>query len=146
MKKSFVAILLVMLVSGTLLSACGAADKPIEVKEVVIAKGLGSNMEPVNPSLTFLPAEPIAVSVVLTGRPKKGTVEAKFFYGDQFIAGNTVDVSSANSGVLFSVGENTYAGFTLSHDNPFPVSDTFYVQVFIDGKEYGKYPFAVVAQ
>ena len=146
MKKSMLAILLVALLSGALLAACGSADKPIEVLEVVVAKGLGDNMQPVNPSTTFLPAEPISVSVKLNGRPKKGTVEAKFFYGDQFIAGNVVDVASANSGVVFSVGENTYAGFTLGHDQPYPVSDKFFVQIFIDGKEFGKYPFAIVAQ
>ena len=146
MKKSMLALLLVALLSGALLAACGSADKPIEVKEVVLAKSLGQNMEPVNPSTTFLPTEPISVSVKLNGRPKKGTVEAQFYYGDQFVAGNTVDVASANSGVLFSVGENTFAGFTLSHDQAYPVTDQFYVKILIDGKEFGKYPFAIVAQ
>lgn len=55
-----------------------------------------------------------------------------------------IDIAEVNSGVLFSVGEDTYVGFTLSHDDPFPVSDEFFLEVLINGEKLGDFSFSVV--
>jgi hypothetical protein len=147
---------ILLVIGAVLITACGA--KPVEeaqaveveeettgitVKDVVFTRTLGENMDPVDPTDTFLPSETINVSVVIDGRPKSGIVTGNFYYGSQFIAGTDIDIAEANSGVLFSVGEDTYVGFTLSHDDPFPVSDDFFVEVLIDGEKLGDFPFSV---
>ncbi len=147
---------LLLVIGAILVSACGA--KPAEetqaveveegvtgitVKDVVFTRTLGDSMDPVDPTETFLPSETINVSVVIDGRPKSGIVTGNFYYGNQFIAGTDIDIAEANSGVLFSVGQDTYVGFTLSHDDPFPVSDDFFVEVLIDGEKLGDFPFSV---
>lgn len=154
MKNIFWAILVVGMV---VVSACGA--KPAEdmqvaeaeeetvgitVKDVVFSKSLGEYMEPAEPTESFLPLEPINASVVIDGRPKSGIVTGNFYYGDQFIAGMDIDIAEVNSGVLFSVGEDTYVGFTLSHDDPFPVSDAYFFEVLTNGEKLGDFSFSVV--
>jgi hypothetical protein len=101
-------------------------------------------MEPVEPTETFLSEEPINVSVIIDGRPTSGIVTGNFYYGDQFIAGMDIDIAEANSGVLFSIGEDTYVGFTLSHDDPFPVSDIYFFEVLINGEKMDDFTFSVV--
>ncbi len=55
-----------------------------------------------------------------------------------------MDFADANSGVIFSVGESTYTGFSLTHENPFPISSDYTVEAFLDGELLGVYPFEVV--
>jgi len=145
--------LLLTLCSFVILSACGGSGTTetqtsettqIEVSDVVFAKSLGENMEPVDPTDTFYPNEPVNVSVVINGRPKSGVVTGNFYYGDQFIAGTSVDLGDTNSGVIFSIGQDTYVGFTLSHDTDFPVSDQYFIEVLINDQKLGDYRFAVV--
>jgi len=54
-----------------------------------------------------------------------------------------IDAADVNSGLLFSVGEDAYIGYTLSHDDPFPVSDAYFVDVLINGEKLGDFAFSV---
>ncbi|MBN1138649.1 MAG: hypothetical protein JXM73_18835, partial [Anaerolineae bacterium] len=90
----------------------------VEVLEAVFAHGLGETMQPVDPGADFAPAETVYLSLKIKGRPPAGLVTAAFYWRDTLIAEAGVDLADANSGLLFSVGENTYAGYTLTHEQP----------------------------
>jgi len=44
----------------------------------------------------------------------------------------------------FSVGESTFAGFNLFHEEPLPISPRYRVEAYLDGEKVGDYPFAIV--
>jgi hypothetical protein len=116
----------------------------IEVLEATFAHGLGEQMEPVDPGADFYPDQTVYLSLKIKGRPKEGSVRAQFYWHDTFIAEASVDLADANSGVLFSIGEDTYAGYTLTHEQPFPLSDQYRAEVFYGDQPLGSYPFQVV--
>jgi hypothetical protein len=116
----------------------------IEVADVVFAHGLTEEMAPVDPGSDFRSTEPVYLSVEIKGRPKEGAVIARFYWQDTFIAEATVDLADANSGVLFSIGENTFAGFTLSHEEAWPVGPGYRADLFFGEDALGSYPFRIV--
>jgi hypothetical protein len=141
MKKSLLLIGLVVFV----LAACGGgATQGIEIAEVVFAKELSENYEPVNPTATFYPDEVINVSVTIPGRPKEGVLGAKFLYMDQLIAETSVDFADVNNDLLFSAGQKTFTGFFLTHEEPLYISPLYNVELLIDGTSAGKYAFSVI--
>jgi hypothetical protein len=101
-------------------------------------------MQPVDPGSDFSPDETVYLSVQIKGRPEEGLVIARFYWHDSSIAEASVDLADANSGLLFSIGEDTYAGYTLTHDEPFLVSDQYRAEVFYNDQPLGTYPFRVV--
>lgn len=119
-----------------------AAD--VEVKEATFAHGLTEEMQPVDPGADFDPTETIYLSIKIKGRPKEGVVTAQFYWRDDFIAEADVDLADVNSGLIFSIGEDTFVGYTLSHESPFPVSEGYRAEVFYNGKALGAYDFRVV--
>lgn len=92
---------------------------------------------------SFQPDETVNLSIELEGRPKSGVVAAKFLFRDELIAETTVDVATANKGVIFSFGENTFVRFTVTHKNPLPVSAAYSAVVTFDDKPLGTFPFTV---
>lgn len=141
MKKSLVLFAVMAL---TLAACSGGAPKGVEISEVVFAKGLSENMEPVDPTTTFYPEETVYVSVRVPGRPKAGLLGAKFMYGDQLVAETSIDFSQENSSLLFSVGQDTFVGFNLTPDNALPISPLYTVELMLDGKSLGSYSYTVV--
>ncbi len=161
MKKAFSAFILVLLL--VLVSACGgggdtpapaAADTPtpetastdLEVQQVTFAHGLTEEMAPIDPGNEFAPDETVYLSVKIKGTPKTGVVSATFYYGDQEIASASVDLAKAREeqGLIFSIGGNTYVGFTLTHDQPFPPGDDYRAEVRVNDVPVGVYTFKVV--
>ena len=120
------------------------SEAGIEILEATFAHGLSEQMEPVDPGDEFAPDEPIYLALTIKGRPEEGVVSANFYWGDMFIAEAGTDLADVNSGLIFSFGENTYAGFTLTHEEPFPLGDTYHVEVFYEDQPLGDYPFHVV--
>ena len=116
----------------------------IQVLDAVFAHGLSEEMQPQDPGADFLPDETVYLSIKIKGRPKKGEVTAQFYWHEQLIAEANVDLGDVNSGVLFSIGENTYAGYTLTHEQAFPLSASYHATVLVDGQEVGDYPFHIV--
>lgn len=116
----------------------------IEMLEAVFARGLTEQMEPADPGTEFAPDEAVYLSVKIKGRPKAGVVLARFFLGDVLIVEGSVDLADVNSGVLFSIGENTYAGYSFTHTEPLPISDNYRADIFFDGAPLGSAAFQVV--
>jgi len=127
------------------LTACGGgADVKPSVKSVTFAENLNESYQAVNPKTQFKPTDIIYVSVDIAGRPKTGILNGKFYYGQQLITEATLDFSSVNSGVLFSIGEDTFAGFSLSPTQNWPVSKDYRLELYLDNVKMGSYPYEVV--
>lgn len=120
-------------------------DSGLEVLGVTFAHGLSEEMQPVDPGSDFAPDETIYLSVEIKGRPKEGIVTARFYWHEDLIAEAGVDIADVNSGLIFSIGQNTFAGYDLNHEQPFPVSDKYYTEIWDNGELLlGTYPFRVV--
>lgn len=117
---------------------------PVQLLEVTFAHGLSEEMQPVNPGTDFAPDETVYLSLKIKGRPEQGVVTARFYWRDSFITEAGINLADVNSGLLFSFGEDTYAGYTLTHDDPFPLSDKYRAEVFYNDQLLGTYPFRVV--
>jgi hypothetical protein len=146
MKKNILIMLSVAMVILLALTACGGggADVKPSVKSVTFAEKLNESYQAVNPRTQFKPTDTVYVSVDVAGRPKTGILNAKFYFGDQFISEGSVDFSSVNSGVLFSIGEDTYAGFSLRPTQNWPVSKDYHVDLYLDNAKVGSYPYEVI--
>lgn len=150
MKKSILRFVTTLMGLTLLLSACGGTSTTSEVevsgitiKDVVFAEMLDENYQAVNPKTVFGTTDTIYVSVVIDGRPKQGTLEGNFYYADQFISGATLDFADVNEGVIFSIGENTYAGLWLQPSQPWPAGNEYYFELIINGEKVGDFPYGV---
>ncbi|HFD38850.1 MAG TPA: hypothetical protein ENJ31_03240 [Anaerolineae bacterium] len=115
----------------------------IEILEATFAHGLTDQMEPVNPGSDFQADETVYLSLKIKGRPKEGTVTARFYWNEDLIAEAGVDLADANSGLLFSIGEDTFVGYTLTHENPFPLGEGYRAEVFYNNQPLGTYAFRI---
>jgi hypothetical protein len=118
-----------------------AAD--IQVSKATFAHGLSDEMRPLDPGSDFTPDETVYLSLKIKGRPK-GIVAAHFYWRDKFIAEATADLTDINSGVIFSIGEDTYVGYSLTHEKPLPVGEGYRAEVFYNDQPVDSYPFRVV--
>ncbi len=123
-------------------SNSGTNDSPLE--KATFAKRLSQNQEPVEPTDTFAATDTIYLSLQFKGRPK-GKVTTKFYFRDDVLGEATLDLADINSGVIFSIGQSTYAGFNLTPNNPFPIGEAFRAESFFDGKPLGSFKFKIAA-
>jgi hypothetical protein len=151
MKKRTIVLVCIMLAALLSMTACSGgtaasatAASTVTIKSVTFAESLNANYQPVNPKTQFKPTDTIYVSVDLAGRPKTGTLNGKFFYGDQLISEATLDFSTVNQGVIISIGEDTFAGFNLSPSQPWPVATGYRFELAVNGSKVGDYPYEVI--
>ena len=155
-------ILIILLVFTLLLAACGGGSKEatpvagtppstqtasaLQIVDATYGRGLDDEMGATETGSRFEPDQNIYLSVKLEGNPKEGVVSADFYHGDERIADASVDLAQSreDQGVLFVVGGNTQVGFSLTHDDPFPISDQYYTDVYLDGEKAASYPFEIV--
>ena len=121
------------------------AAAPIEVREVTFAHGLTEDHQPIDrdASATFTSDQTIYLSVVLAGRPKEGIATARFYWHDELVGEAGVDLAELNSGVVFSIGQDTNIGYTLSPNQPWHVSNN-HAEVYLGDELLGTYPYYVV--
>ena len=133
--------------SGSSSSGSSNTSTPVSgprITNVTFAKALNKQMQAQTPTKSFLPHEKVNLSITLAGRPSKGTVKAHFFHRDQSIGDVSIDLSQINKGVLFSLGESTYAGFWYEHEQPLPVGVGYKVDVFVNDQPRGTHTFDVL--
>lgn len=118
--------------------------KPVPLQAAVFAKKLTKNQAPIDPSSAYYPGDTICLSLKFKGRPQRGVAAAKFYLNDQLISQAKVDLATVNKGVFLSIGQSTYAGFTLRPKSPFPISENYRVETTFDGSRLGTYRFKVV--
>lgn len=116
----------------------------IEIREATFAHGLSEDMQAVDPGADFSPEETVYLALTIKGRPEGGLVIARFYWGEAPIAEASIDLADVNSGLIFSIGEDTYAGYTLTHEEPFPIGDRYHAEVFYNDQPLGDYSFRVV--
>ena len=122
----------------------GSSISQIVVRSVTLAESLNENYQAVNPKTQFNPTDTIYVSVDVAGRPSTGSLTGKFYFGEQLISEATLDFSTVSQGLIFSIGEDTYAGFNLSPSQPWPVGTEYRFELYINESKSGDYPFEVV--
>jgi hypothetical protein len=120
------------------------ATSEAKLQDATFAKELGESQEPIDPTDEFYPDETVYLSLQFEGRPKQGVVSATFYWNDDEIATTEVDLADANSGVFFSIGETTYVGFNLTHENPLPVSPNYRVETALDGEPLETYTYSII--
>jgi len=150
MKRSFLAIAF----AAILITACGngaaqSGQEPsgidgIAITDVVFAKGLTEKMAPVTETTSFDPSEKVNVSVRINGRPKEGAVAAKFMYRDKIIAETSIDLSEINKDPGIFQSQETFAGFSLTHEEPLYISPNYRVELSVNGQPAGEYAFSIV--
>jgi hypothetical protein len=118
----------------------------VEVLETTFARDIDEDGQPINPCDDFTPDEAVHFSLTLKGRPKEGTVTGRFYRGDEFLGEANVDLSDLNSGVIFSIGENSYLHFWMnaSPDAPSIISENYRIDVSYEDQPIGSYSFRVV--
>lgn len=115
------------------------------IGNVAFATSLDKNFRPVGETSKFsTDAKQVYLSVTIDGRPETGIVKAAFRLRDQEITTAQYDLADANSGVFASIGQNTYVGFTLTPTKPFPISDQYRADLFLNDEKIGTYPFEIV--
>ena len=151
MKKKALVLICTALIAILAMTACGGGTassgttvNDVTVKSVTLAENLNENYQAVSPKTQFKPTDTIYVSVDLAGRPKTGTMNGKFYYGDQLISEATLDLSAVNQGVIFSIGEDTFAGFNLTPSQPWPVGTGYRFELTVNGSKVGDYPYEVI--
>ena len=115
----------------------------VVLKQVQFAKNI-QGQQAVDPGAEFEGNQTVYLAIDIEGRPKRGMLEAAFYWHDTLIVTTTIDLADANGDVLFSVGQDTFASFSLSHTDPLPISAAYRAEVFYEGERLGSYPFAVV--
>jgi len=150
MKRGFFAIS----ISLILLTACGggvsqtrqalAEVDGIEITDVVFAKKLNGDFKPDTATASFDPSEEVNVSVRISGRPKEGLIVAKFLYRDNLIAEISSNLSEINKNPGIFQSQETFAGFTLTHEAPLYISPNYKVELSINGQPAGEFTFSIV--
>ena len=113
------------------------------LKKATFCRGLDEKNGPKDPVESFADNETIYLSVELKGRPKTGIVSARFMFRTDPIGEQKVDVATVNGGVILSIGQNTFAGFSISSKNPLPIGDCYTAELSFDGKPLGTFPFKI---
>jgi hypothetical protein len=148
MKKMTIVGLCAMLFLALTLTACSsglvATTTAITIKSVTLAESLNTNAQPVNPKTQFKPSETIHVSVDMAGQPTTGTLNGKFYLGDQLISEFTYNFANANQGSIFTLGADTYAPFNLNPSTLWPVDTGYRFVLSVNGTKIGDYPYAVI--
>ncbi len=150
MRKSVIAIS----IAAILITACssginqtgeeGRGIDGIEIADVIFAKNLTDDLNPETVTTTFDPTEKVNVSVRINGRPKEGTISAKFMYRDTLIAETSVDLAGINKGTVIFQGKETFAGFSLTHEEPLYISSNYRVELSINDQPAGEFAFGIV--
>jgi hypothetical protein len=148
-RRSLPATLLAMLVSlagvGSTSVAEAASAKGITIKKATFAREVTDEYEAKGVTTEFQTSESVFLLVQIKGRPKKGKVSATWSFRGKSVATADIDLADVSKGVLFSIGQDTYATFNLT---PGPaglvVGNSYSTTIKFDGAVIDTYKFAVV--
>ena len=151
MKNNSLLLICAMMIAILAVTACSTiagvlspTTTGITVNSVTLAGGLDANYQAVNPKTQFLSTDTIYASVDVAGRPTTGTLNGKFYYGDQLISEATLDFSTVNQGVIASIGQDTFAKFNLTPSQPWPVDTGYRFELTVNSTKIGDYAYSVI--
>jgi len=141
MKTSLVSLLALSFSVTTAFVPIQAAEG--DLKKATYCHGFKEDQSPKDVAEFFSQNEQVCLSIELNGRPKSGLVVAKFMFRDDQIVESSVDVATANKGVIFSFGEDTFVSFDINPKQALPVGACYRTDVSFDGKPLGQFPFRI---
>lgn len=144
MKNKKLILVFITVIAILALTACKAAAEEVAVTSVTFAENLDDNYQPVNPTTQFYTTDTIFVSVRLAGVPKSGSIDGKFYYGDQLISEAGLEFANVTQGVIYSTGNETFVGFNLSPSQPWPVDTDYRFELILNGVKVGDYAYQVI--
>lgn len=124
--------------------SAGNVDREVVIRNVTLARDLNENYQAINPGTQFYSTDTIFVSVNIAGHPNTGVLNGKFYLDTDLISEATLDLSTVRQGVIFTVGEDTYAGFSLVPSEAWPVSSGYRFELFVNGAKFNDYPYSVI--
>ena len=125
------------------------ADEPessdVEIEEVIFARSLDEEWEPVGGAVTELRADEATITarVQIEGRPSSGTIHMRWMWRDIEVADSPMDLGDVNRGVFFSVGQSTYLRSTLTTERLY-IGSGHRLVLSLGDTELGSYSFDVV--
>lgn len=132
----FICFLLAMLLVGR----TGVAQK---IEAASFGKSISEADQLSEVGTKFGPLEKVILKVSLDSRPETGQLSCKFFLAKQHITTVSADLSELAAKDL-PENLNAYGVFSLSPTAPFPVSDAYRADVYLNDKQLGSYSFEVV--
>ncbi len=144
MKNKKAILIFITVIAILALTACKPAAAEVTVTSVTFAENLDENYQPVNPTTQFYTTDTIYVSVRLAGVPKSGSIDGKFYYGDQLISEAGLEFANVGQGVIYSTGNETFVGFNLSPSEPWPVDTDYRFELFLNGVKESDYAYQVI--
>ncbi len=120
-------------------------EATVRVLSAVLTRGLSPDFRPLDPGDTFRPEQPVSVAVQVQGRPRTGEVAAAYFFRDALLLETAFDLATVNGDVTLNTGEDTFIGFTMTPQQPLPISERYRVEISVDGELVQSYPFSIVA-
>jgi hypothetical protein len=124
--------------------ACGGPSaEEGKILDVKLAHGIDEDMQAIDPGNEFAPDDTIFLTVTVAGRPRAGVYSARFYWKEDLIVESALDLAAEDVKSLSILGGNTSLGYTITHDQPFPISPHYRAEVLRDGEIQGTYPFAV---
>lgn len=136
---------------GNLVACGGAGDgaeesteapAAITIRSATYGTALDAQQRIAQPVQEFAPTDPVSISLELQGRPRGGVVTMRWPLGAENVDAS-IDLAGVNGSTIFSIGESTYVGGTLSHTWPLPPGE-YTTIVLYQGTEVARYPFRVV--
>lgn len=115
----------------------------IQITGAFLSRRLDSDLQPVNPAVVFTPEESIYLTLRISGHPKSGNLSTRFFYGNQFIGGSSIDLTGSDDNLLRRIGQNSQAAFPLRYPQALLISPYYSVEVFINDQLVADIPFEV---
>ncbi len=120
-------------------------EATVRVLSVVLTRGLSPDFRPLDPGDTFRPEQPVDVAVQVQGRPRMGEVVAAYFFRDALLLQTAFDLATLNADAPLNTDEDTFIGFTMTPQQPLPISERYRVEISVDGELVQSYPFSIVA-
>lgn len=120
-------------------SCGGGRTERVEVTDATFSHGLSADKQAVDAGSEFEPDETVCLSLTVKGRPKPGTVKAKFCHGDAVIA-----EADAGSGMIVTAGEHTRIGYRVTHEKPLPIGADYRADIYYEGNTLGTYTFSII--
>lgn len=116
----------------------------ITIRSATYGTALDAQQHVARPVQEFAPTDPVCISLELEGRPRQGLVTLRWPLGARIVDAS-IDLSGVNGATVFSFGESTYVGGTLSHTGPLPPGEYTTIVLF-NAREIARYPFRVAGE
>lgn len=115
----------------------------VDVVRATYARSMTASYEPIDPTDQFARGETIYLCVELRGQNLRGTISARFLFGEQELTTAQANLTADSAGDP-AAGLNTTVGFSLRQMQNFPVGANYRTDLFHEGIYLGSWFFRIV--